>query len=67
MRRYENVLPSLLRRFYPLVALIAAMVPTDSFPDRFGMELPEAVPIGVVFGISASGVYRQGRALIRGK
>ena len=67
MRRYENVLPSLPRRFYPLPTLIAAVFPTVGLSDRFGVGLPEAVLVGVVVGFSASGFYSQGRTLIRGK
>ena len=55
MRRYENVLPSLPRRFYPLPTLIAAVFPTVGLSDRFGVGLPEAVLVGVVVGFSASG------------
>ncbi len=53
--------------FYPLVALCAAVVLAVGFSDRIGAGLIEAVLIGAVVGFSASGVYSQGRALIRGK
>ena len=43
------------------------MVLAVGFSDRIGTGLTEAVLIGAVVGFSASGVYSQGRALIRGK
>ena len=63
----KKVFPSLPSRFYPLVALTAAVVMAVGFSDRIGAGMIEAVLIGAVVGFSASGVYSQGRALIRGK
>ena len=63
----KKVFPSLPSRFYPLVALTAAVVMAVGFSDRIGAGLIEAGLIGAVVGFSASGVYSQGRALIRGK
>lgn len=63
----KKVFPSLPTRFYPLIALTAAVALAVGFSDRIGVGPAEAALIGVVVGFSASGVYSQGRALIRGK
>ncbi len=63
----KKVFPSLPSRYFPLVALTAAVVLAVGFSGRVGIGLIEAVLIGAVVGFTASGVYSQGRALIRGK
>lgn len=63
----KRVFPSLPGRYYPLVALAAAVVLAVGFSDRIGAGLTEAILIGAVVGFTASGMYSQGRALIRGK
>lgn len=63
----KKVFPNLPTRFNPLLALTAAVLLAVGFSDRIGVGLTEAVLIGAVVGFSASGVYSQGRALIRGK
>lgn len=63
----KRVFPGLPSRFYPLLALTAAILLAVGFSDRIGAGPAEAVLIGAVVGFSASGVYSQGRALIRGK
>lgn len=52
-------------RLYPVLALVLGLALNIGLAAARGSDLPAAVLLGIVAGLAASGLYSQGKTIVR--
>ena len=52
-------------RLYPVLALVLGLALNVGIAAARGSDIPAAVLLGVVAGLAASGIYSQGKTIVR--